>query len=251
MGIDVLDSSRNLTHQLTHELGKAIVQGQYKMDADFPTEAELSERFQISRSVTREAVKMLTAKGLISSRPRKGIRVQPVASWNMFDTDVLNWTATVRPSLRLLKEFTQLRMAIEPEAVGLACASADLEQLENIGLAVELIELAEKGEHDPLEAEVSFHTALLLASNNRFYGQFCEFIRAAARLSVACRSQIKAVPGVSSVDYRVVYECIHSGQSAQGSKAMRALLETTLDAVLASLAESRKSVSSAADAALA
>lgn len=249
MGLDVLDSSRNLTHQLTHELGRAIVQGQYKIDADFPTEAELSERFQISRSVTREAVKMLTAKGLISSRPRKGIRVQPVASWNMFDTDVLNWTATVRPSLRLLKEFTQLRMAIEPEAVGLACASANLDQLENIALAVELIELAETGEHDPLEAEVSFHTALLLASNNRFYVQFCEFIRAAARLSVACRSQIKTAAGVSSVEYRTVYECIQTGQSAKGRKAMRMLLETTLDSIISSLAETRKTVS-AHDAAL-
>lgn len=242
MGIDVLDSSRNLTHQLTHELGKAIVQGQYKIDADFPTEAELSERFHISRSVTREAVKMLTAKGLISSRPRKGIRVQPVASWNMFDTDVLNWTATVRPSLRLLKEFTQLRMAIEPEAVGLACESANLDQLENIALAVELIELAEAGEHDPVDAEVSFHTALLLAGNNRFFGQFCEFIRAAARLTVACRSQIKQVPGPTSVDYRAVYECIQSGQAAKGRKSMRNLLEATLESVISSIAESRKGV---------
>lgn len=250
MGIDVLDSSRNLTHQLTHELGKAIVQGQYKIDADFPTEAELSERFHISRSVTREAVKMLTAKGLISSRPRKGIRVQPVASWNMFDTDVLNWTATVRPSLRLLKEFTQLRMAIEPEAVGLACESANLDQLENIALAVELIELAETGEHDSVDAEVSFHTALLLAGNNRFFGQFCEFIRAAARLSVACRSQIKQVPGPGSADYRAVYECIQSGQAARGRKAMRQLLEATLESVITSIAESRKGVT-AQDTALA
>ncbi len=116
----MLDTGRNLTHQLTHQLGAAIVQGQYAIDKSFPTEAELSQQFNISRSVTREAVKMLTAKGLIASRPRQGIRVMPSTHWNMFDADVLGWTLNARPSLELLREFTQLRMAIEPEAAALA-----------------------------------------------------------------------------------------------------------------------------------
>src|SRR5690554_1818219 len=120
----MLDAGRNLTYQLTHQLGAAIVQCQYAEEKSFPTEADLSAQFNISRSVTREAVKMLTAKGLICSRPRKGIRVQPPHLWNMFDSDVLNWTLSAKPSLQLLKEFTQLRVAIEPEAVALACRVA-------------------------------------------------------------------------------------------------------------------------------
>ena len=66
---------RNLTQQLVHELGKEILQGKYSIGNKLPSEAELCLQYNISRTATREAVKMLTAKGLISSRPRQGIKV--------------------------------------------------------------------------------------------------------------------------------------------------------------------------------
>ena len=229
MKSEILDGSRNLTHQLTHELGRAIVQGRYKIDASFPTEAELSEHFQISRSVTREAVKMLTAKGLISSRPRKGIRVQPAAHWNMFDTDVLQWTATGCPSLELLRDFTELRLAIEPEAVALACVSATMDQLKDIEHGFERIRAAESGQDDLLDAKIEFHIAVLDAGNNRFFSQFHEFIRAAVRLGGACRDQVEAAPAVGSEDYAELYECIRRQGSDEGRATMRRLLTTTLD----------------------
>jgi len=68
-------SHRNLTQQVVHELGKKIMQGSYKVGDSLPSEADLCTQFNISRTATREAVKMLTAKGLISSRPRQGIKV--------------------------------------------------------------------------------------------------------------------------------------------------------------------------------
>jgi transcriptional regulator, GntR family len=158
-----------LTHQVTHELGAAIVQGKYKIGGGFPTEAQLSEQFSISRSVMREAVKMLTAKGLISSRPRQGIRLQPSRDWNMFDADVLSWTLSSRPSIALLKEFTQLRYAIEPEAVALAAKNSSIEANEAIAAALERMRQAEMGADDPLESDIAFHTSILLASENRFF----------------------------------------------------------------------------------
>lgn len=235
--MDVLDGSRNLTQQLTYELGRAIVQGKYQVDASFPTEAELSSQFNISRSVTREAVKMLTAKGLICSRPRKGIRVQPSSLWNMFDTDVLNWTLNAKPSLSLLKEFTQLRVAIEPEAVALACTHATTKQVAAIHAAIKRMELAEKGEDDPLDADIEFHTRILEASNNRFFIQFSGFIQAALRISIACTNQLKAVKSASTDDHRRIYECIAARQQKDGQQAMRYLLDEAMDLINESLAE--------------
>jgi DNA-binding FadR family transcriptional regulator len=81
-------AGRNLTYGLLDTLGRAIVTGFYD-DSTFPTEAELARQHAVSRSVTREAVKMLTAKGLLTARPRKGTTVQPPSSWNLFDPDVL------------------------------------------------------------------------------------------------------------------------------------------------------------------
>ena len=107
---------RNLTHGLLDVLGRAIVTGGYGQQS-FPTEAELAKQHGVSRSVTREAVKMLTAKGLLSSRPKQGTIVQPTTSWNLFDTDVLRWLLERTFSVDLLRHFNQLRVAIEPEPI--------------------------------------------------------------------------------------------------------------------------------------
>lgn len=233
--MDVLDGSRNLTQQLTHELGKAIVQGKYAVNAAFPTEAELSARFDISRSVTREAVKMLTAKGLVSSRPRKGIRVQPAAQWNMFDNDVLRWTLSVKPSLQLHKEFTQLRAAMEPEAVALAAASATTAQLRALELALQRIESAARGEDDPFEADVEFHIRLLEATNNRFFVQFCDFVRAALRVGIACARQLDPPSEADLTTYRALYHHTARGEIGEGRQRSRQSLDDLLDRISAAV----------------
>ena len=69
---------RNLTYTMLDALGREIVTGGYD-GRRFPTEAELAAEYAVSRSVTREAVKMLTAKGLLTARRRKGTTVQPPA----------------------------------------------------------------------------------------------------------------------------------------------------------------------------
>lgn len=98
-------SHLNLTQQVVHELGKKIMQGKYKIGDSLPSEADLCTEFNISRTATREAVKMLTAKGLISSRPRQGIKVVDSKHWNLFDVDVLNWILLGKPDLYLLRHF--------------------------------------------------------------------------------------------------------------------------------------------------
>src|SRR4028119_2463017 len=117
-------TGRNLTYGLLDSLGKAIVTGRYD-DAPFPTEAELARQHSVSRSVTREAVKMLTAKGLLTARPRKGTTGQPSTHWNLFDPDVLRWLLERKFSLRLLRQFNELRVAIEPAAAALAAEGGD------------------------------------------------------------------------------------------------------------------------------
>lgn len=232
----MLDNGRNLTHQLTHQLGAAIVQGKYSMETSFPTEAELSQQFNISRSVTREAVKMLTAKGLIASRPRQGIRVMPSEHWNMFDADVLQWTLHARPSLSLLKEFTQLRMAIEPEAAALAADHARAGgDITLIAHALERMKKAENGDDDALEADIAFHCAILAASGNRFYFQLREFIQVALRVSIASTNQLKGVLTADVNDHRVIYDAIANGDREAAILAVKRLLKEVLDLIDISL----------------
>src|ERR1700712_5582902 len=114
---------RNPTSPRLEAFGRAIVTGSYEGQR-FPTEAELAAQHAVSRSVTREAVKMLTAKGLLTARPRKGTTVRPASYWNLFDTDVLRWLLERKFSLELLRQFSELRVAIEPAAAALAAREA-------------------------------------------------------------------------------------------------------------------------------
>ena len=155
----------NLTHQLTHDLGVSIVKGDYGVGQRLPSEAiQLCDNFAVSRSATREAVKMLSAKGLISSRPKQGIQVLPESEWNMFDTDVLSWILNSKPSLSLLKEFTQVRVAL----YSTAAVNATDEQIQAIESALQRMVDADEGLDDPLEADIEFHTRVLEA-RNRFF----------------------------------------------------------------------------------
>lgn len=184
----MFDSCRNLTYALTHQIGAAIIRGSYSIDKIFPTEAELSLEFNISRSVTREAIKMLTAKGLLASRPRRGISVMPVEYWNMFDPDVLTWTLNAQPALDLLREFMQLRIAIEPEAARLAAENSnDKVKMDAIEDALKKMEYSSKffNLNEFLVADIEFHIAILSASNNAYFLQMRQFIQIALRANIA------------------------------------------------------------------
>jgi DNA-binding FadR family transcriptional regulator len=164
-------------------LGREIVTGAFN-DRRFPTEAELAVEHGVSRSVTREAVKMLTAKGLLTARPRKGTSVQPSSLWNLFDADVLRWLLERKFSLELLRQFSELRVAIEPAAAALAARAADEAALDAIRAGYARMEAAEAGADDSLDADIAFHIAVLDASSNPFYMQFRDVVETALRSSI-------------------------------------------------------------------
>lgn len=185
-----LQPGRNLTWSLLDHLGKAIVTGEYE-NRPFPTEGELARQHGISRSVTREAVKMLAAKGLLAARPRRGTVVQPKEDWNLFDPDVLVWLLERKFSIELLIHFSQLRSAIEPAAAELAARHATPDTLDMIREGHRLMVEAERGNGDPLEADIAFHIAILAASGNPFFAQFRDVVATALRTSIKFTNRIK------------------------------------------------------------
>lgn len=223
-----MQPNRNLTQQVTHTIGMGILQGKYHRDMPFPSEAELSESFNVSRSATREAVKMLTAKGLLSSRPRQGIRIMPESHWNMFDIDVLTWILSGTHTLELLRDFIQMRIAIEPEAAALAAANPDSPEVASIAGALDRMRAAEAGQDDPLESDIAFHTAILAASQNRFLMQLRPFSATALRVSIRHTNRLKGVPTADAKAHAKVYEAICKGKANLARKHMRGLIEEAL-----------------------
>jgi len=220
---------RNLTYGMLDSLGKAIVTGAYET-TPFPTEAELSKQHAVSRSVTREAVKMLTAKGLLSARPRQGTIVQPVSSWNLFDADVLRWLLDRKFSVDLLRQFSQLRIAIEPAAAALAATAADEPGLALIRDGFARMQAAERGEDDPLEADIAFHVAVLRSSGNPFYAQFRDVVTTALRTSIRFTNRIKGRTA-DLAQHGAVLEAIAARTPDAARDAMRAIISDVVELI--------------------
>lgn len=213
---------RNLTYGLLDALGRAIVTGRYDESA-FPTEADLAKRHAVSRSVTREAVKMLTAKGLLTARPRKGTSIQPSAQWNLFDADVLRWLLERKFSLELLRQFSELRIAIEPAAAALSARAACADGLAAIKAGYRRMEAAEVGEDDALEADIAFHVAILAASANPFYVQFRDVVETALRTSIRFTNRFNGRTA-SLPQHRAVLVAIEQRDADGAHRAMQALI---------------------------
>jgi DNA-binding FadR family transcriptional regulator len=150
---------------IANEIGLRIVRGDYPPGAVLPNEAKWAETFDVSRSAVREAIKMLMAKSLLSSRPKVGSRVEPRERWNLLDRDVLAWYAASPDREKFLRTVQEFRYIVEPEAAALAAARRTEEQMEEISRACR-----EMGTANSLkartEADTRFHVAILRATGN-------------------------------------------------------------------------------------
>jgi DNA-binding FadR family transcriptional regulator len=222
---------QNLTYSVADSLGVAIVTGVYTAENPIPIEAVLSRQYSASRSVVREAVKMLTAKGLLGSRPRVGTSVQPEENWNLLDPDVLGWLLERKFSSALLIEFTELRLAVEPGAAALAARVAGVEEKTALRSAIERMQAADRGDDDPLDSDIAFHVAVLRASRNRFFAQLTGFTATALRISIRMTNRYKGVRLASVEDHKKVADAIIAGRPAAAGEAMRKIIQEALDLI--------------------
>jgi len=219
----------SLTYGLLETLGQAIVAGDYDARA-FPTEGEVAVRYGASRTVAREAVKMLAAKGLLTSRPRQGTRVQPVANWNLLDPDVTRWM-TERPfSSGIYRDYTEVRLAIEPVAARLAARRAAPEDLAAIGTALQTM-ADEAGDHArALLADIDFHVAILKAAGNPFLLQMRELIQTALTISIGLTNRISGHTA-NIEDHAEVLRAIENGDAEGAEGAMKRILIESLELI--------------------
>ncbi|BBO30108.1 GntR family transcriptional regulator (plasmid) [Alteromonas sp. I4] len=159
----------NITQQLAHQLGKSIIQGKRQPLESRMTEQTLSEEFGVSRTSVREAVKMLTAKGLVTSHPREGIRVTCYTQWDLYDNSVLGWLSDSPLSASLLAELLQLRIAVEPRAVFLATKT----QPNNFQQFNDSLRIIQYENTETFTSQIfAIHSKFLQLSQNRFFKRF-------------------------------------------------------------------------------
>jgi DNA-binding FadR family transcriptional regulator len=221
--------TKNLTYVLLESLGQSIVMGGYD-GKNFPTEAELCLQFASSRTVAREAVKMLTAKGLLSARPRQGTKVEAVSHWNLLDPDVTRWLMERPFSNKIYREFTEVRLAIEPLASALSAQRGNPQDIAMIRKAIEDMRQFDHDYDRALQADIDFHVSILKASGNPFFWQLRELINTALRLSIgvtnALSGQKASVPA-----HEAVLLAIEAGDALGAEHAMRTILIESLELI--------------------
>ncbi len=144
---------------------------QVKPGETLKVEADLGEQLGVSRTVIREAIKTLVAKGMLEVGPKVGTRVLPVRRWNLFDPQVVGWLSRSGLPENFVDDLLDLRRTIEPMAVRWACERATAEQLDAISLAYNALARAVDSGVDYNRADQLFHECILAASHNQFIEQ--------------------------------------------------------------------------------
>ena len=156
----------SLSSQIARELGRRIVAGSYGPGDLIEDEGALAERYQVSRSVIRDASKILVGKGLLEVRRGIGSRVRERSHWGLLDDDVLAWHQSAPPSGEFLRQLMDLRLIIEPKAARWAAERGSEEDVTRIAMAQERMEQEKGSREDFIVADALFHRSILRATSN-------------------------------------------------------------------------------------
>jgi DNA-binding FadR family transcriptional regulator len=158
-------NGRNLNAEIAFQIGERICSGEFPPGSMLPNEAEWGRVYNASRTAIREGMKVLQAKGLISSRPKIGTVVNARHAWNVLDRDVLVWHGAALGKKAFLQSTQEFRRHIEPGIVELAALKRTIDQLDAIAVAFGRMKAA-KVSTEIVAADVAFHRGILAAANN-------------------------------------------------------------------------------------
>lgn len=212
--------------QVIDDLGRQIVGGRYRPGDLLPREPELITEYEVSRTVIREAMKVLAAKGLVEIRPKIGTRVRPEELWGVFDSDILRWYEAQGRGEEVMGDLIEIRQLLEPSAARLAAGRSQMADLRRIEVAVDRMR---DQAHDHLgyaDADVEFHMAVYAASHNALLQRFGRLVADFMRLTfdVQQRARAGAKGGVDFADdaaaHAAVYQAITRGDAEGAAEAM-------------------------------
>jgi DNA-binding FadR family transcriptional regulator len=214
---------------IAHQLGIDIIAGKYKPGHVLSDEITASENLSVSRTAYREAIRILGAKGMVSSRPKVGTTINPRNRWNHLDPDVLAWSFEAEPDEDFINDLFELRAMIEPAAAALAAERRDQGQLARMQLALQTMECETLATDAGQAADRDFHEALLDATRNEAISSLAGGIAAAVLWTSIFKQRERALPRDPVPDHYKVYEAIREQKPAAARRAMAELIKLGLD----------------------
>lgn len=213
---------------IARDLGLLIVGGSYKQGDLLDGEIVASERLHVSRTAYREALRMLTAKGLVQSRPKTGTRVNPRENWHLLDPDVLSWIFQFEPEDDLVSGLFELRRIVEPEAAALAAERCTEDQLAKMAFALEGMATHTLASEAGRAADQDFHAALFAASGNPFMISLTAGVSAAVAWTTIFKQRSSPLQRDPIPDHQRVYDAVASRDTGGARVAMADLIDMAL-----------------------
>jgi len=214
---------RNLHEQVIQSIGRLIVSGNIAPGELLPREDILAQSMAVSRTVLREALKVLAAKGLIETRQKTGTRVRETSYWNQLDADVLAWRCLSMPTEDFVGKLVEMREVIEPSAAAAAAKRRSDGQLERINAAYTAMAAAQDREAWA-RADIEFHHSVLDAANNELLSSLFSVVETALgayfTLSASQSDDFK----YSLPRHFAVYEAIRLQRPEAARKAMLGMI---------------------------
>ena len=223
-------SQTGLHARILGEIGRDIASGAYPEGTLLPREAELQEQFKASRQTVREAIKVLTAKGMVYARKRAGTFVQPRSTWDLLDPDVLAWHPAGALPHDILADFVEMRRLIEPAAARFAALRGTATEIARIGEALEGMHVSVSDTEHFYEADIEFHMAIFAASHNGVIGRMSAILRPLLEASFRLQREASARKGLyGGYDvHKAVYVAIAEHDADRARQAMENLLDRAL-----------------------
>jgi GntR family galactonate operon transcriptional repressor len=220
---------RGLHRDVVDALGQRIIRGDYQPGEALPSEADLGVNLEVSRTVVREAIKVLASKGLVDSRPKRGTRVLERAHWSLIDPDVLAWQVDVAADRHLFRDLSEVRAIIEPHAAGLAARRRTPAEAERLTQLMDELDDAADDLARYIATDLELHAAILRATHNELLARMTGTLRVA--LAASRRITVKAPRGPHGAMrlHREVVEAIRDLDPVAAQSRMAALVQGTAE----------------------
>jgi len=225
--------------EIIASLAQRVLSGEIPPREYLPKESLLCDQYGVSRTVIREATKVLESKGLLRSRSRVGTQVLDVNQWNLLDPDLLSWAGPAFHDPGFTYSLMEARRIIEPAAAELAAERAGPRDLAALDDACQRMRASLPNDVDACsEADMDFHTALLVGSHNHVLIQLASVIRASLRALFEITTHL----GSAHEQALHLHESVVEAVRLRRSDAARAAILKILDAAVSDLALAPSSI---------
>lgn len=216
------------THeQIVRALAQDILTGRLAPGEKLPLEADLLERFGVSRTALREGLKTLAAKGFLSVKTRVGTRVTEPVHWNYFDKEVLTWQVSGGMDADFRRQLAEVRRAVEPAAAALAAQRRTAKDLAEMRAAVQAMRIEERSEYAFAQADLALHLIIGAASQNPMMRSLASVIETALLevFTLSPPTRNLKLHGETVDAHERIVDCIEARDGSGAAEAMIAVID--------------------------